>query len=1088
MLTLHTSNRLEQLSQQFADSLNPPLQNVLTPEIVVVQNSGMARYLSLQLADKQGISANMNFLFPAEFMWLLLKDVLPNLSNDDPSAPAVTRWRLLELLLNEISADEKSFPELTHYISSTESAWDLSLVLTEMLDKILFYRDDWVRDWESTSPHQSKQEWQARLWQKLFNNQQVDHWLSLQDQFVQAIQQPKIKRLLPQRVSFFSLSALSSGYIRLLGEMAKVMEINLFIINPCPEAYWGDIESEKSISKKPNDEQSYFDSGNALLASMGRQGRDFIDQLQNLDECHFEENNFEQSPTSLLTQIQHDIFNLTPAQQLAEFNSHDQSIQFHACHTPMREVEVLHDHLLDYLQNDPELASSDIIVMTPDIEKYAPYIDAVFSAKTESKSSSNKKIPRLPFSIADQNPAHAQPTIEAFLKILDLIDKRFDAESVFELLDYDSIRDKFNLSQDEVLFCREIARSTNIRWGISAKTRQKNNLPATDEHTWRYAFDRLLLGYTLAGDDLFIADNSIPEPDLPILPFSDIEGNHAQVISRLIQFTDCLFKLDKLATSKLAMDEWLDTFIQFIRSLFSDESQNILLFNALDNLRQQTKLAGFTNEDKPQPAITLPFTLICKIIKQSLTEISGNEKFMGCGITFCALVPMRSVPFKIVALLGMNDGEYPRQDRTMSFDLVAQTPRKGDRSRRNEDRYLFLESLLAAREKLIISYIGQSVKDNTSVPPSTLVSELLDEVCIYTNTDAQAWVCNHPLQAFSQRYYDGSDARLFSYNAAYAKIKTAKVPPSQIFISQPLEALPDEKKKLHLSELIRFYQSPARAFLKERFAISNFDKELVLPIREPFEVEAFKDREIRQHILDKSHLKDVSTDCVEAQHRNALLSLRAKGLLPYGDIGKQVFESENNTVQQYIKQLPELDDLPNESFKLKFNDGFTLQGELNNLSNSGRIIQQVSTPYAGDYISLWLHHLVFNLVLNAHTTNDTPAETIFHSPELSFKLSKVDDAHLTLQKLIQYYWQGMHYPLHFYAKPAFKQYADNKENSGLAKAESAWTSDYFGSSEAQKFEHWLLYRDYASNELFDDEYETISELTMGGLFAHYEEA
>ncbi len=1081
MLTLHTSNRLEQLSQKFSDSIKPPLNDVLAPEVVVVQNSGMARYLSLQLADKQGISANMNFLFPAEFMWQVLKDVLPELSEQDPSAPAVTRWRLFELLLEESqAADEKDFPELAHYSNSTESAWDLSLVLTEMLDKILFYRDDWVRDWESveSASHQSSEKWQARLWKKLFKDKNIDHWLSLQDQFVQAIQQADNKSRLPQRVSFFSLSALSPGYIRLLGEMGKVMEINLFIINPCPEAYWGDIESEKSISKKPSEEQSYFDSGNALLASMGRQGRDFIDQLQNLDECHFEESNNEQNPNSLLTQIQHDIFNLTPAQHTTGFSKNDNSLQFHACHTAMREVEVLHDQLLDCLQKDADLAPSDIIVMTPDIEKYAPYIDAIFSAKPE-------KTPKLPFSIADQNPAHAQPTIEAFLKVLDLVDKRFDAESVFELLDYDSIRDKFDLTQDEVLFCREIARSTNIRWGINAETREKNHLPATDEHTWRYAFDRLLLGYTLAGDDLFLADSSLHQEVLPVLPYSDIEGNQAQVISRLNQFTESLFKLEQFTSATLNLEDWLDSFNQLIRSLFADESQNRLLFNALDNLRQQSKLAGFIKQKDSQKSNALAFHVICKIIKQALTEISGGENFMGYGITFCALVPMRSVPFKVVALLGMNDGEYPRQDRNMSFDLVAQAPRKGDRSRRNEDRYLFLESLLAARQKLIISYIGQSAKDNTSIPPSTLVSELLDEVCIYTDTETQDWVCKHPLQAFSQRYFDASDARLFSYKATYSNIKASKTSPSQVFISQPLETLPDENKQLFLNDLIRFYQSPARVFLKQRFSISNFDKELVLPIREPFDIESFKDRDIRQEILDKSDCKDLNPeDCTEeTPYNDALQCLRAKGLLPYGNIGEQFYERESNTVQQYIKQLPMLDEQPNQSFKIEFDDTFTLQGELSNLSDLGRTIRQVSSPYAGDYISLWVNHLV----LNADTTNDTPRETTFYSPEVSFKLIQVDDARKILKKLIHYYWQGLHYPLHFYAKPAFKQYADKKENSGLAKAVSAWNSDYFGASEAQKFEHWLLYRAYSNEELFDEEYEAISELIMGQLFMHNEE-
>ncbi|MEE9444722.1 MAG: exodeoxyribonuclease V subunit gamma, partial [Cocleimonas sp.] len=791
MLTLHTSNQLELLSEQFAQSIESPLKSVFTPELVVVQNSGMARYLSLQVADKNNISANTDFLFPAEFMWQMLKSVLPNISDQDPSSPFVIRWRLLDLLISEIEAKDKEFPELAHYLGSTDLAWELSQKLAELLDKILFYRDDWVRDWEnSTSGAGAKNPedlWQARLWKKVFTDNQLDHWLSLQDQFIEAIQKPQNRKFLPDRVSFFSLSALSPGYIRLLGEMGKVIDINIFIINPCPKEYWGDIESEKSISKKPADEQPYYDLGNALLASMGRQGRDFIDQLQDLSNNDPKEFFIEQVATTLLSQIQNDVLALNTAKKITLFNDDDgsllvddskrvddsllvdgskqvnDSIQFHACHTAMREVEVLHDQLLDCLENDADLTPSDIIVMMPDIEKYAPFIDAVFSSKSDST-------PKLPFRIADKNSAQAHPTIEAFLKTLDLINKRFDAESVFELLDYDSIREQFNLTEDEVIFCREIARATNIRWGINAESRKQSNLPDTEEHTWRYALERLLLGYALPGDDLFIPQQGTSSESalsgLPLLPYSEIEGSQAVVISQLIQFTDRVFKLETLASQVLSMDDWLEQFNQFITSLFADGSQNKVLFNALDKLRQQSLLADFgTYKEKGndnQGSLKLPFSVVAKIIKQSLQEITGNENFMGYGITFCALVPMRSVPFKVVALLGMNDGEYPRQDRILSFDMVAKKPRKGDRSRRNEDRYLFLESILAARKQLIISYIGQSVKDNTALPPSVLVSELLDEVCIYTDTKAHDWICNHPLQAFSPRYFDASDKRLFS--------------------------------------------------------------------------------------------------------------------------------------------------------------------------------------------------------------------------------------------------------------------------------------------------------------------------------------
>jgi len=1100
MLTLHTSNQLEQLSEQFAHSIKTPLKTVFAPELVVVQNSGMARYLSLQVADKNSICANTDFLFPAEFMWQVLKSVIPNIPEQDPTSPFVLRWRLLDLLISEIKSDEpndsdifdeKSFPELAHYLANTDAAWDLSQKLADTLDKILFYRDDWVRDWEGSTHgvKNTEEVWQARLWKKLITENQLDHWLSLQDQFITAIHNPENRKLLPERVSFFSLSALSPGYIRLLGEMGKVIDINLFIINPCPKEYWGDIESEKSISKKSLEEQPYYDLGNALLASMGRQGRDFIDQLQDLSNNEPKESFIEQTTTTLLQQIQNDVLALNTAKKATALSSDDDSIQFYACHTAMREVEVLHDQLLSCLDNSLDLAPSDIIVMMPDIEKYAPYIEAVFSSKSANA-------PKLPFSIADQNPAHAHPTIEAFLKVLDLVDKRFDAESVFELLDYESIREQFNLKEDEVIFCREIARATNIRWGISAESRKRSHLPNTDEHTWRYALDRVLLGYALPGDDLFNPQDEAEEQtvlSLPLLPYSEIEGTQAIVISNLIQFIDVIFKLEALASQMMSIEDWLEQFNQFITSLFADESQNKVIFNALDKLRQQSMSAEFGTTDDKQNSLKLPFSLVTKILKQSLQEISGHESFMGYGITFCALVPMRSVPFKVVALLGMNDGEFPRQDHSVSFDLVAQAPRKGDRSRRDEDRYLFLESILASRQKLIISYIGQSVKDNTALPPSVLVSELLDEVCIYTDTKIDDWICKHPLQAFSPRYYNKSDKRLFSYKAKYSQLKTNKQEASQQFITKPLEPLAIEKKQVHLDQLIRFFQSPARVFLQERFSISNFDKELELPIREPFEVEVFKDREIRQQVLQahdclEEH-NETSASISDAVSANIRDTVRAKGLLPYGEIGDKLFDNEVNTINQFVSMLPEIESQTKQPFIVEFSEGFTLQGELNNITEDGRIIRQVGKAYARDYISLWLNHLVLNTQQGStqKENRNEKSQSSFYSPELSFKLLTVENAHGLLEQILKYYWQGLHFPLPFYLKPAYKQYADKQINGGLKKAKDAWSERFMGPSEKEKFENWLLYRGIHENDLFNDEYQGIAELIFGELYKHYEE-
>ncbi|MCK5810503.1 MAG: exodeoxyribonuclease V subunit gamma, partial [Cocleimonas sp.] len=484
MLTLHSSNHLENLSQQFAELVSTPLNNVFAEEQIVVQNAGMGRWLSMQMAQQLGISANYQYFFPAEYMWEMLRKVVADIPQHDPSQPDVLRWRLFTSFLTQID----DYPELAHYVTNEVAAWDLADAVAPVLDQYLFYRPEWITQWEAGEF--AKDDWQARLWQQMVmdeagQNRDINHWLDLQDNFIQHFaEKHKDKSLgeFPQRVSFFSVPALSPGYIRLLAELATKIDVHLFVINPCHE-YWGDIESRKRQSKRPLDEQAYFDIGNGLLASLGKQGRDYIDQLQDLgaeDQEHWAE----PQRDSLLHCLQSDVLNL---QQTGVDLDEQTSIQFHACHTPMREVEVLHDQILSALEASDGLTPTDIIVMTPAIDNYAPYIEAVFSTAEQA----------LPFSIADSSSASKKPAVEVFLKLLDLPEQRFTIEAVFELLEYIEVREKFNLDEQQIVQCREWAKATNIRWGVSRKMRVTTGLPDTDEHSWKYGLDRMLLGYMM---------------------------------------------------------------------------------------------------------------------------------------------------------------------------------------------------------------------------------------------------------------------------------------------------------------------------------------------------------------------------------------------------------------------------------------------------------------------------------------------------------------------------------------------------------------------------------------------------------------
>ncbi|MCK5905447.1 MAG: exodeoxyribonuclease V subunit gamma, partial [Gammaproteobacteria bacterium] len=412
--------------------------------------------------------------------------------------------------------------------------------------------------------------------------------------------------------------------------------------------------------------------------------------------------------------------------------------------------------------------------------------------------------------------------------------------------------------------------------------------------------------------------------------------------------------------------------------------------------------------------------------------------------------------------LGMNDGDFPRQDQRHSFDKMAVKGRKGDRSRRDEDRYLFLESILAARQRLYISYIGQSVQDNSSLPPSVVVSELLDYLTKMTGIEQQHWICQHPLQAFSARYY-ATDNDLFTYVKEYLSLHTASSKKSSVvpFISKILPEPHHDLKHITLEQLTAFYKSPARAFLQQCFSIQVFDTNNILPMREPFGLEPFIDTKIRQQVAPSAQHQD-----------NALNLCRAKGLLPHGDIGEEAFKQQAEVVDAFYQQYPELldNDTQQQSFHLQLGE-FTLTGKLSDLTAKGGVKQTLGTYYAGDLLAIWLHHLVLNSV---PLEGGSIAETKIYQPSDAYTLAVVPDAKSLLAQLLEGYWRGLQQPLTFFPKPAYKMYADGAK-AKLSAAESVWDNDYYG-GESDLFENQLL---FAGQTVFNQEFFALAETTFG---------
>ncbi len=1018
MLYLHHSNRLESLASLFArQRASHKVGNPFEPEWVVVQNAGMGRWLSLQLARENGIAANLHYLFPAELTWELLRKVLADVPERDPASPKLLRWRLLQAFLQH---PERYQQALGHYLrpGQDDSAWQLAQQVAGVFDGYLFFRPDWIREWES----QLAPDWQAQLWQAVVGDNHLEHWVRLQGRFIQQLAHTP-EDSLPERISFFSVPALSPAYIELVAKVAERVDVHFFVMNPSMQ-YWGDIESEKRRIKFAPDEQAYIHVGNPLLASWGTQGRDFIENLRNVDPYPAEEEDFfEPEADSMLHIVQADILNLAGDGVLEPWEAYrwedDPSIRVHACHSPMREVEVLYDQILSALAAGTGLTPADVVVMSPEVNAYAPFIEAVFAGA---------KVP-LPFSIADQRFSQALNISAACIQLLELPQGRFEAESVFALLEYAEIRGHFGLDELQVQQCRDWVRAVNIRWGVDGEFRRQFAQQTTFEHTWMYGLDRLLLGYALPGEALLGG----------VLPYGELEGSQAQVLERFTQCLHVLFALSKWSSRRLALADWVQQFRSVLEKLFADDAETQAVYQALDRLLDDARQAEF--------AIKVAWAVFRDALRRQLEQHNQADGFLGHGITFCTLMPMRSVPFRFVALLGMQDGGFPRQDNRLSFDRLAHDKkRKGDRSRRDEDRYLFLESLLSAREYLYISYIGQSVQDNSTVMPSVLVSELLDYLEKRFGLAEGVLVTSHPLQAFSQRYF--TDPALFTYAADYARLYTDPADKQVAACFWDADALrePDGSlRQVGLADLVRFYRHPARVFLQQQFDLVLMENDDELVEREPFALEAFADSTIGQQSMQ--HLEQGGG----GEGLQALL--RAQGLLPHGKPGELLFEQQFAGVQAVYQQLPQGRQLQNIDVHLALG-AFGLRGTLAGVAQDG--LQVCHFGYMGvwQWVAIWLQHLALNAC--GQIPPGWQRVSRVYTVEGSFRLLPVADAEAQLTRLLEGYWQGLQEPLPFFPKSAWKAMEKGTFNP------HAWLGEWIGSEhhdgEGSKPEYRLLYR------------------------------
>jgi exodeoxyribonuclease V gamma subunit len=1070
MLKLHTSNRLETLAESLAETLRRPLQSPLQPEVVMVQSQGMARWLKLQLAGRHGVCANYSFPFPRIFC----AEVLAANSASPTGQPAPGRevmlWEIMRLLPEML--DQPEFSPLKNYLADADDVrkrFQLASQIANLFDQYLVFRPDLVLAWDqgkadTADPKAADHEaWQAALWRRLRQGKAGLHLAALWKELGERAGKPGFRPVgVPERISVFGISALPPSYLQMLCALGALAEVHLFLLQPSQE-YWGLIvsarESERILrAVKKRDAagpELHLEAGNRLLASIGSLGRDFLELVLGAGDWDDDAAFTVPPENSLLRDIQADIFHLRDRGRedcpRLPVSKTDTSVRVHSCHSPLREVEVLYDHLLEWFQLDPTLTPRDVLVMTPDIEAYAPFIQAVFDAAEEPGK-------RIPFSVADRGIRASSQVIAAFFNLLSLPATRLEATHVLRLLEAETVRARFGLSESDLDTLRVWVRQTNIRWGQDAQQREGLGLPGLTENTWQQGMDRLLLGYAMAGGGEKMFNN--------VLPFDDVEGASAEVLGHFAEYLQRLFETVTVLRARRAVGEWEQVLLTMLDTFFQptdDQVQELVLIRStLRGLASQAAEAGCTEP--------VDLAVILESLNQLLEEDRFGAGFITGGVTFCALKPMRSIPFRVICLIGMNDGAFPRTDRHLSFDLMAQQPRLGDRSLRADDRYLFLETLLSTREQLHISYVGQSIRDNSEAPPSVLVSELLDYI-------AQAYellggdilkdhvLVRHRLQAFSRAYFTNEDPRLFTYSAENCRAsqcgQAARVAPPA-FLDAPLSEPEAEWRTVDVAALAEFFCNPAKWLVTRRLGLRLEEREEVLEEVEPFEVESLDGYAIRQDLVELG-LKGVRL-------QDGLQLMKASGRLPLGEAGAVYFRGLQADVQAFLEQLqPHLGEGYLAPVPVDCVLGeFSLIGAIRRLTARGSMHYRCASIKAKDLLRWWVQHLVLNTVLlskaDCRRGDGSPPRTINHQlskpsiprsavlvgREQVLGAPQLDNAPELLAGLLDLYWKGLTRPLKFfpqtawaYAEAARKQESGDSKRDPTGAARLIWEGNSF---------------------------------------------
>jgi len=970
---------MESLSGKLAKNLNRQSGSIFSKTMIITQGGGMNDWLTRNITENNGVFAHYAFQNQDGFLGQVyeLLTEKPLRSNRDAIKFGV--YGLLD------SEDFKNnFKDVASYYEGNPlRRIQLAEKIADLFDQYQLYREAMIRSWEAgqpVNPGSTSENWQMWLWQQL----KIPSKATLRNKIYELLGQDasKLKQNFPE-IHLFGISIYTNFHLDFYKRLSEYIPVHFYLCLPsqnlCLPSQEKDHQSQEEAHQSQEEAHEH-----SLLESFGTKAKELLEQFA---EMNTETTDFPVMDTgTLLGRLQQSIVNneeLTAKEEELTEKDVDDSIQVTSHFTPVREVEALYNYLLDLFEKDKETKSlkpRDVLVITPDINKYEPFIKAVFR--------------NAPVTLPNRVSGAAKNTGDSITASLELIvnmsEEDLTSEKVAGLLEQNRIGKAYRV--EDTSYIRGVLNKAGIRFG-------RENSLHDDTHyvSWKYGLEKIILGYAMLTEEAFVVSEEEKERlgklDLTNYPYPDAEASASYDLLRLKAFVDDLQELFDAQQTPRTLAEWKLLLLQEVmeKMVWSND------FSKEDRQERNEiyRALGFTEHlDKDVAEAEVPWTVFVNELKKRLFTESREHELNSGAITFTSAIPARGLPYKVIAFIGLDNGVFPRQDHHLGFDLMGNDYQAGDRSKKEADKSLFLDTLMAAREKLYLSYIGQSVKDNTEIPPSIVLDTLMD----YLGLQAE----KHPLHGFSNRY---NDNELFTY--------LYNTPPDPNVHKTKETASPqgDEKPEAPVEEIwvdhfVKFFEAPIDWYFNKVLGIKyDDDEDDTLPETELFELDYLQQWKVKSKLLK-----------FEGEINDFIRSEIQQGNLPLKNLGHATVEELSEKIEPLKQKYLELTQgKKEESVAIDLTvDGFRITGIIEEVFGSEYISCNLSESKRKEknLIRTYLRALLLY-------TSEKISKSIqvdIDGTEIPFPIKTRNEAIENLKSLVKFLKMGKESPLKFTLK------------------------------------------------------------------------